>query len=132
MSPAGAGTARYRRPCIACFAVLTVTLGALLVGALGTIGGGTARASARPVVAALPGWETFQTDCTSGPSSGQGSSPSACRCWEQHLEAQAILPDYAVGQLNLAQTGAGDAYTVPENLSGQPVGWAMQGCPLAG
>lgn len=128
---AGVGTAQFvRRPCIACTLVAVTVLGALLTGAVATVGGQKAQAAPVPVVHALAGWSEFQVQCTEGPAPGQGSSPQACRCWETRLEAVDIVPGYAVLALDAAQVGEGDASTVGANLAGGPVGWAMQGCGL--
>lgn len=113
--------------------LIAVWVTLLLVGGIVLlVGSGHSSVAATPVAALSPAWATFQDDCTSGPATGQGSAPSACECWERNLQAQAILPDYAVGALNAAQVGGGQAYTVRQNLAGQPVGWAMRGCALAG
>ena len=133
MSPAGAGVARFRdaaRPAPFIGAGLLALAFVALVFLLG--GGSAAHASTRAPVAALsPAWGEFQADCVAGPAPGQGSTPQACVCWESNLEAAAIVPGYAVDALDAAQVGGGPAYTVSENLAGDPaIGDAMQGCGL--
>lgn len=130
MSPAGAGAVRYiPKPHRRLAWMILVTAGLLSILFVMSRGS-AAHASTRPVVAALPGWAQFQSDCTAGPAPGQGSTPQACVCWEGNLQAEAIQPAYAVDALNAAQVGGGAAYTVGENLPGGPVGDAMAGCGL--
>lgn len=104
---------------------------AAFLGAMATTSGHNVAAAHPAPVAALSRRVVFQRLCVAGPPPGPGSSPQACLCWERNLQAQAVLPDYAVGQLDAAQVGGGAAYTVSENLAGSPVGWAMQGCGVS-
>jgi hypothetical protein len=133
VSPAGSGAARYiRKPHRGLAWTILATAGLLSVVLLMS-GGSAAHASTpAPAIAALsPAWNSFQSDCVAGPAPGQGSTPEACVCWEQNLVAAAILPGSAVGAIDAAQVGGGPAYTVGENLSGGPVGWAMADCGLS-
>ena len=130
MSPAGAGVRSFRAHTNTPYACTVLAVIALAVGVLLIPGSQPpARAAAR-AAALSPAWNGFQADCTAGPAPGQGSTPSACVCWEGQLQAEAIQPAYAVDALDAAQVGGGAAYTVGENLSGGPVGSAMAGCGL--
>ncbi|MGO9821957.1 MAG: hypothetical protein ACLPTJ_15090 [Solirubrobacteraceae bacterium] len=131
MSPAGAGVRQFRthtnKPVIG--AVLAV---AALVGCMLLIPAGSqARAHTAPPVAALsPAWAEFQSDCVSGPAPGQGSTPQACVCWEGNLQAEVVVPGYAVDALNAAQLGGGPAFTVLQNIGNVAISNAAQGCGL--
>ena len=131
MSPAGSGAIRYIPKPHKRLAWTVLATAGLLSILLLTSGGSAAHASTRTPVAALsPAWNEFQADCTAGPTPGQGSTPQACVCWEGQLQAEAILPGYAVDALDAAEVGGGAGYMVPENLAGGMVGDAMQGCGL--
>ncbi len=132
MSPAGGATAHYRDLRPGRYLPLALLLVALVGPFIIFSGARVARVVQAPVAALSPAWSEFQRDCTAGPSPGQGSTPQACLCWESHLQAEAIVPGYAVDELNAAQVGGGPAYTVPENLAGGPVGSTMAGCGLYG
>lgn len=109
--------------------LIAVWVALLLVGGIVLlVGSGHSSSAAAPVAPLSPAWSEFHTGCTSGPSPGQGLSPSTCRCWEQSLQAQDILPETALYALNAAQVGGGQSYSVTQNLAGQPVGWALKGC----
>lgn len=129
---AGIGTVRYRsRPRFVCLLVALATVRALLAGVSPVTGQRAATAQAAPVVRALPGWAEFQSDCVAGPSPGQGSTPRARRCWAAHLQAAAIVPDYAVDALNAAQAGGnGEAFMVLEDIGNVAIRGAAQGCGL--
>lgn len=130
MSPAGAGVRQFRtrtnKP-IACtvLAVIALAAGVLLIP-----GSQPPARAAAPVAALSPAWSEFQADCVAGPAPGQGSSPTSCRCWEQNLQAVAIMPDYAVDALDAAQVGGGPAYMTLENIGNLAISNAAQGCGL--
>ena len=129
----GAGIAHYRpREHHRGLAWTILATAGLAVALLLLTGGGSpAHASAPVTVAAFsPAWAQFQQACVSGGAPGQGEPAAARECWEGNLEQAAIVPGYALDVLNAAQVGGGQAYMVGENLSGGPVGWAMQGCGL--
>jgi hypothetical protein len=132
MSPAGSAAASFRRVRRGPYVTGPLLVAALVGLVLVLSGGRTAHTRLAPPVAALsPAWAEFQRDCVSGPSPGQGSSPSGCRCWEAHLEAAAIVPGYAVSVLWAAQAGGdGLAYMVGQNIGNVAVSAAMSGCGL--
>ena len=131
MSPAGFGPSNFRTlrlaPCMGAGLLGVMLIALILLLGSGSTAHATVRASSAPLSVA---WSEFQGDCVAGPSPGQGNAPAACVCWEQNLQAVAILPGYAVDALDAAQVGGGPAYTVGENLAGGMVGDAMQGCGL--
>ncbi len=132
MSPAGSAAASYRAVRLGPYITGPLLL-AVLVGLLILISGGkgAARPSQAPVAALSPAWRTFQQDCTAGPAPGQGSTPSACRCWEERLHAVDIFPVEAVDALNAAQASGGAGYAVAQNLVGSSIGEAIAGCLLS-
>lgn len=129
MSPAGSAAANYGAVRLGPYMTGPLLL-AVLAGLLILISGGRgpARASRAPVAALSPAWRTFEQDCTAGPAPGRGSTPSACRCWEQHLQAVDILPADAVDTLNAAQVGGGAGYAFAQNLVGSSIGEAIASC----
>ena len=129
MSPAGAGVRQFRKRTNVPYACTVLAVIALAAGVL-LIPGSQPPARAAAPVAALPGWQEFQSNCESGPAPGQGSSPASCVCWESNLEAAAILPAFAVDVLNAAQVGGGPAYMTLENIGNLAIRQAAQGCGL--
>lgn len=132
MSPAGSAAASYRAVRLGPYVTGPLLL-AVLVGLLILVSGGkgAARPSQALVAARSPAWRTFQHDCTAGPAPGQGSTPSACRCWERHLQAVGIIPADAADTLNAAQLGGGGGYALAQNLVGSSIGEAAAGCLLS-
>jgi hypothetical protein len=131
MSPAGSGIEQFRRVRLAPYLTGPLALAALIGVFVLLSGGRTAHAAPALQVAALsPAWDEFHQLCEQGPSPGQGNSGSACRCWERNLEAEAIVPGYALIDLVNAQVGGPDGWMVRENLASSAVGAAMGGCGL--
>lgn len=130
MSPAGAGIKQFRTHTNTAYVCTVVAVLALAAGVLLIPGSQPPARAAAPVAALSPAWSEFQADCTAGPAPGQGSTPSACVCWETNLQAVAIQPAFAVDVLDAAQVGGGPAYMTLENIGNTAVNQAAQGCGL--